>query len=440
MDQLKQNFSQNLNNLEYYEQFLLKNYKRCPLHPRKQLCSLVFSENQKQYLKCLECIFKCNKNSVALIDILESDEKTIFEQWPQYEDSQILIQLQDISKRQQQFFKDTQDSAKNYFQNLKQKVDQIISNYEKQYLFLIEKAWQMNEDIIHQYNDSICKNELKDLLLNKHQNYKEQNQLLSTLINQVIDNKQSINNTLKTLISELNKILKKISDPNYSKIQNLIAKNIQQLDLLGNHNSFDNEISSISNSDEESELSINKNQEKLYQLNKYNHFEDKNNKQKDNDQNNSNKDQDDDEDDSGSDRCSFMSTNSRNTGDNTIWRKNNINRVQRNYNSKCNSDQRRENQNQKKVSQQIQIINLGPNKSGQDITGQIIEFTVVRKKINYVFIERIQGRIADDTANIMFDIQLFPNKKQFKYFFTQKFYEYNILKQIVFLKQIKQFF
>ncbi|KAL4473525.1 hypothetical protein ABPG74_022389 [Tetrahymena malaccensis] len=420
MDQLLLNSSENLKNLEFFETFLLKNYKKCPIHPKKQLCSLIFDKNQGQHLRCIQCILnsKQNEQTIDLIDILESNEKTIFNLCSLHKDS-FISQLQQISSRQS-FFQDAQNNAKKYFQNLKQKVDQIIDYFEKQHMVLIEKAWQMNDQIIEVYNTSINKQELKDILLNKYENYEEQNQLLSTLINKVIDNKQEINSTLETSIEELNKILKKISDPNYSKIQKTIARNFEQIDLQGSNITLIDQEFLIHDSDEESEKKIHRgNRQQSRNQSQRNIYKDEDKNQDDNqgqnedgneedyeDENQSENDDDNDDDDDEDDRFSFSSRSTnqsyQTTNQNSQRHINQNRRNNRNHNQNYQNNYDRRNYS---TQNQVSISDLIPGEKGQSITGQVTELTEHSKQIGERTLYFLKGRIADDKANIRFDIK-----------------------------------
>ncbi|KAL4477658.1 hypothetical protein ABPG74_002808 [Tetrahymena malaccensis] len=224
--------SRNSYNLSEGEVFLLNNYKKCPLHPSRQLIIINIQEDQNYCLKCVDCIsYEPIKRAIPLISLLESKNKTIFKGWPILDDQKIYQQLIEISSKES-YVEETQKKINSYFKELRSSIDFVIQEKELEMLKQTEFHWDVNQKIIEVYNEHSCKQELKDIILNKFNNFEQQNQLIKEIIGKTIKNqdilKQKMSDQLSSLKNQPNRI--NLCIPN--QIKECIIKYIKDIDVF----------------------------------------------------------------------------------------------------------------------------------------------------------------------------------------------------------------
>ncbi|KAL4510456.1 hypothetical protein ABPG72_020918 [Tetrahymena utriculariae] len=209
-------------NLTITDQFLIENYKKCSLHPKKQLAMLRIDDEQEQHqLECLHSVYKQqNKQYLPLDLFIDSNELTIFKGWPVFDDSQIYENLL-VATQQESYKEENIQNVKIFFKELKAKVFELIEQKESELLQIVEQYSNSNTKILEEYNSLSQKERLKDILLNNQQDLETQDKLLKDLIKENKLNQQRNKDRLEDVLNT-QKLFKINMIPYYEIKENII--------------------------------------------------------------------------------------------------------------------------------------------------------------------------------------------------------------------------
>ncbi|KAL4498224.1 hypothetical protein ABPG73_006698 [Tetrahymena malaccensis] len=121
----------------------------CPVHKRTVISLGLDDKNDPQVMKCIQCQeYKTPQSSIYIEDLLQSDNTTIFRNWPIQEDHNCyrqLKQLDDISK----WFSDSKEKQiDDFFTEFKSRIIQKIDNIKKDNLKKLERINEINNNNI----------------------------------------------------------------------------------------------------------------------------------------------------------------------------------------------------------------------------------------------------------------------------------------------------
>ncbi|KAL4464897.1 hypothetical protein ABPG74_011458 [Tetrahymena malaccensis] len=226
---------QTLENLKLNQQELLllsKAYRSCPLHPKNWIVSLSTNPNSTQFLQCARCLSQNpNQNTLDLISIIEDNEKTVFHNWPIQGDIQLQQNLQNAF--QPDFsVEGLQSQITTYFENLKKSVILKINEKEQQMMQQAKSLWNINSQVIIQYNQFTEKDNLKKIIIEQNEDFNKQNLLLKETICRIYNNQNSYKKVLEETISRFEAIKQLINFDTAKQINQNILELVDSIDMF----------------------------------------------------------------------------------------------------------------------------------------------------------------------------------------------------------------
>ncbi|KAL4467734.1 hypothetical protein ABPG74_013069 [Tetrahymena malaccensis] len=167
---------QNISNLEITKKLTMQeiNYvnsddeilsQSCPIHKRKVAYLVLDDTNDPNVLKCIKC-FEQQKPlcSILIEDLLQSDDSTIFRNWPFLEDRVTYKQLKYLDEISKWFMDQKEKTVEDLFTDFKSAVIQKIDTIKKDTLKKLDSINQIKQKTIDLYNQMSFKEELKKIL------------------------------------------------------------------------------------------------------------------------------------------------------------------------------------------------------------------------------------------------------------------------------------
>ncbi|KAL4489315.1 hypothetical protein ABPG72_018970 [Tetrahymena utriculariae] len=214
------------------ELFLASNYNQCPTHQNRKLQFLSTDVSSKYKLKCVDCLAQCNnRNFIPLLTLLDGDKKIIFRNWPVINDELIYDQLIQISKRNS-FKEEAQKQIQTFFKEFRVIIDQKLESKQSEMMKYTEDFYDINDKIFNLYNQLSAKEELKDIILNKNDDFEKQNLILSEIVQSILLRQESLKQSLLESILHLNQQNEIITFDTANKIKQSIIEQIKSIDLF----------------------------------------------------------------------------------------------------------------------------------------------------------------------------------------------------------------
>ncbi|KAL4484694.1 hypothetical protein ABPG74_019871 [Tetrahymena malaccensis] len=210
------------------EQFLIKNYKLCPIHSQRLNLLKIDDYKNENLIKCLECLAVQPFKFVPLIKFLDSDYSDILKGWPILEDSQFYDHLKGMKQKDDHIMQEIQ-KVLNFFDKLKKEINKIIEKEEKDLVNDIQTKYDNLEYPIDLYNKISSKVELKDIILNSYQNQEKQDELFSQIIKQNLENQEIYKQKMLESLENYNK--NSISYEKFFTIQEKIIQFVKQMNF-----------------------------------------------------------------------------------------------------------------------------------------------------------------------------------------------------------------
>ncbi|KAL4464898.1 hypothetical protein ABPG74_011459 [Tetrahymena malaccensis] len=226
---------QTLENLKLNQQELLllsKAYRSCPLHPKNWIVSLSTNPYSTQFLQCARCLSQNpNQNTLDLISIIEDNEKTVFHNWPIQGDIQLQQNIQNAFQTDFSV-EGLQSQITTYFENLKKSVILKINEKEQQMMQQAKSLWNINGQVIIQYNQFAEKDNLKKIIIEQNEDFNKQNLLLKETICRIYNNQNSYKQVLEETINRFEAIKSLINFDTAKQINQNILELVDSIDMF----------------------------------------------------------------------------------------------------------------------------------------------------------------------------------------------------------------
>ncbi|KAL4463050.1 hypothetical protein ABPG72_009193 [Tetrahymena utriculariae] len=268
MDSLNNQSTNNLNNIiqkaSFYDQqpFLQK----CEQHRTYPIQYICTDTTQECVFKCICCVVEnlIQPNKLILLNqAIECEQKTVFPNWPIYDDQSFSHKIKQISLKQPNNL-DLKEKIQSYFKQLQAQILLKIEQMQQQMLQKADSIWDLNTNIIELYNNISEKQSIKQEIMNSQISPEQKNKNLKQIIQNVNSNldqnKQLILSKLKYLEDQENSvnfeqpflikdhilsILERIDFIPSQNLDQLLVQQNQILDNLENKNDNVNKIISL---------------------------------------------------------------------------------------------------------------------------------------------------------------------------------------------------
>ncbi|KAL4482218.1 hypothetical protein ABPG72_017999 [Tetrahymena utriculariae] len=160
---------------------------KCSKHKRWNYIYIHLQENSQDTLKCQDCIIEeqlSTENLVQIYKIIESNENTIFKNWPPFENSKKKQLYEDICKETNKSNRidSILDQLQKYFQDFQERVIEKIQSTFKKLASQLNEVFQSESQILNIYNQVSQKEDLKNAILSFTSGKKEKMDLLKNII------------------------------------------------------------------------------------------------------------------------------------------------------------------------------------------------------------------------------------------------------------------
>ncbi|KAL4473910.1 hypothetical protein ABPG74_022774 [Tetrahymena malaccensis] len=204
---------------------------KCSKHKRWNYIYIHIKENSQDILKCQDCIIEeqlSTENLVQIYKIIESNENTIFKNWPPFENSKKNQLYEDICKEtnKNNGIDSIQAQLQEFFKELQDKVIHKIQSTFKKLASQLNEVFLSESQILNIYNQVSQKQELKNAILSFPENNQDKLNLLQKIITDKI--KLTTENT-ELFINAIHDL--QVNKPIFSLNQAQIIKQ-QILDIL----------------------------------------------------------------------------------------------------------------------------------------------------------------------------------------------------------------
>ncbi|EAR95828.2 hypothetical protein TTHERM_00878220 (macronuclear) [Tetrahymena thermophila SB210] len=236
MDTLSKQSTNNSNNIiqasSFYDQqpFLLK----CQLHPTYPISFICTDTTQ-------ECIFKCNfcivenliqPNKLILLNqAIESDQKTVFLNWPIYDDQTISQKIQEFSLKQPNNL-EFKEKIRSYFKELLAKVLLKIEQMQNQMLQKADSILDLNTSILELYNNLSQKQSIRQEIMNNQTSPEQKNNKLKEIIQNVNSNLDTNKQLILTKLNQIEDYQNQINFEQPSLIKDHILSILERIDFI----------------------------------------------------------------------------------------------------------------------------------------------------------------------------------------------------------------
>ncbi|KAL4472364.1 hypothetical protein ABPG74_018313 [Tetrahymena malaccensis] len=214
MDNLNIQATNNLKNIfqkaSYYDQQpFLQTCQQHRTYPIQYICT---DTTQECVFKCICCVVEnlIQPNKLILLNqAVECDQKTVFPNWPIYDDQTFSQKVNEISQKQPNNL-ELKQKINSYFKQLQSQILLKIEQMQEQMLRKADNIFDLNTNIIELYNNISEKQSIKQEIMNNSTSPEQKNnnlkQIISNVNSNLDQNKQLILNKLRYLEDQENSI------------------------------------------------------------------------------------------------------------------------------------------------------------------------------------------------------------------------------------------
>ncbi|KAL4502270.1 hypothetical protein ABPG72_000505 [Tetrahymena utriculariae] len=207
------------------EKFLANYYWKCPVHKRSIMCQRLDDKDDLWVIKCQKCLEQKNVKSILdIVDLFQSDNNTIFNQWPIYYDNQIIQRLQEIGKQQ---FDQKFNEVNHFFDELQSQIDQAIQAKRKEVIKYLAQIYEIKLEPINYYNQISQKERLIEILKTQYGDQAKQNQMILNIIK---ENELNYEQNKQKIVDLINRSAK--NNFYLTKIKNMMDEVLSVINIL----------------------------------------------------------------------------------------------------------------------------------------------------------------------------------------------------------------
>ncbi|KAL4497046.1 hypothetical protein ABPG72_002202 [Tetrahymena utriculariae] len=204
--------------------------ENCEIHPDLQYIYILLNPSQKNLFKCAQCVIDEeieNTNQLILVNkILQSDDKTMFFNWPPNDSCQKIQKIMNLVKKKQDGnFDFIKSSILDNFKKLKSDLIDILSEEENKLISIVDSNINYLFQFQNQYNILAEKEKFKSIITHSLANRNIQLQNLSNFIQQ---KQQQIQEISQNMFRILPNALLQFDDHKLKQACNLVKESIQQ--------------------------------------------------------------------------------------------------------------------------------------------------------------------------------------------------------------------
>ncbi|EWS74372.1 hypothetical protein TTHERM_000881459 (macronuclear) [Tetrahymena thermophila SB210] len=232
MDILANNSNNIIQKSSLYDQqpFLQK----CQQHPAYPIQFICTDTTQQCVFKCIFCIVENSIQSNKLIllnEAIENDQKTVFPNWPIYDDQTISQKIKEISLKQPNQL-ELKEQIKSYFKELLSKVVIKIEQMQDKMLKKADTIQDLNASIIELYNNLSQKQSIKQEIMNNQTSPEQKNDKLKEIISKVNSNLDQNKQLILTKLNQIKDQQNSINLEQPSLIKDHILTILERIDFV----------------------------------------------------------------------------------------------------------------------------------------------------------------------------------------------------------------
>ncbi|EAR89335.1 hypothetical protein TTHERM_00372520 (macronuclear) [Tetrahymena thermophila SB210] len=220
-------------------------YKSCPQHPNRKIEYIYNDSQKKKYLCCCNCVINKDIQQNRLIciqDILESNETSIFQNWPFTDSQEDQSFKQEVEKMIQSSSQSCQRAKQieDFFNQMAKRVEETIIKTKKNMLAKLNSLFNYEQRIQEEYCIYSGQQNLKDIAKQIEQSYEEKTQSLKQTFEYLQKIKKTQQQKIQEIIKQSNKEQSQLNLEQPKKMEELILKYIEKIDCFENKQSTAN--------------------------------------------------------------------------------------------------------------------------------------------------------------------------------------------------------
>ncbi|KAL4475842.1 hypothetical protein ABPG72_011403 [Tetrahymena utriculariae] len=172
----------------------------CNIHSNYPIFHIDLLEGAKKKLQCIKCISikKRVVSNLLIPEIINFDEKPFLENWPPLSDELLRKKIIDLKNDN----KDLNQSIVDFYDQLTQEINQILSEKKKEQLINAQKIYELKDQIIEQYQKMASINQIKSCIIQESQELEKIEQDLKDLIDSQFSKKEEYTSILSCMMQQ----------------------------------------------------------------------------------------------------------------------------------------------------------------------------------------------------------------------------------------------